>query len=47
MGKARHPRNFVSLEGADHLLTGRKEAKRGGPDHQRLGRSLPRQQLAP
>ena len=25
---ARHPRNFVSLEGADHLLTGRDQAKR-------------------
>jgi fermentation-respiration switch protein FrsA (DUF1100 family) len=25
---ARHPRRFVSLEGADHLLTGRHEAKR-------------------
>ena len=24
---ARHPRSFVSLEGADHLLTGRKQAK--------------------
>jgi putative redox protein len=27
---ARHPRSFVSLEGADHLLTGRKQAKRAG-----------------
>ena len=25
---ARHPRSFVSLEGADHLLTGRKQAQR-------------------
>jgi alpha/beta superfamily hydrolase len=25
---ARHPRNFVSLEGADHLLTGRNQARR-------------------
>jgi putative redox protein len=25
---ARHPRSFVSLEGADHLLTGRRQAKR-------------------
>ena len=25
---ARHPRSFVSLEGADHLLTGRGQAKR-------------------
>ena len=25
---ARHPRSFVSLEGADHLLTGPKQAKR-------------------
>jgi putative redox protein len=25
---ARHPRSFVSLEGADHLLTGRHQAKR-------------------
>ena len=25
---ARHPRSFVSLEGADHLLTGRNQAKR-------------------
>ncbi len=25
---ARHPRSFVSLEGADHLLTGRQQAKR-------------------
>ena len=25
---ARHPRSFVSLEGADHLLTGRKQATR-------------------
>ena len=25
---ARHPRNFVSLEGADHLLTGRNQASR-------------------
>lgn len=25
---ARHPRNFVSLEGADHLLTGRDQARR-------------------
>jgi alpha-beta hydrolase superfamily lysophospholipase len=25
---ARHPRSFVSLEGADHLLTERKQAKR-------------------
>ena len=25
---ARHPRSFVSLEGADHLLTGREQAKR-------------------
>ena len=27
---ARHPRSFVSLEGADHLLTGRDQAKRAG-----------------
>ena len=27
---ARHPRSFVSLEGADHLLTGRKQARRAG-----------------
>ena len=27
---ARHPRSFVSLEGADHLLTGREQAKRAG-----------------
>lgn len=27
---ARHPRSFVSLEGADHLLTGRNQAKRAG-----------------
>jgi alpha-beta hydrolase superfamily lysophospholipase len=27
-GAARHPRSFVSLEGADHLLTGRDQAKR-------------------
>ncbi len=27
---ARHPRSFVSLEGADHLLTGPKQAKRAG-----------------
>jgi len=25
---ARHPRSFVSLEGADHLLTGRNQAQR-------------------
>jgi putative redox protein len=25
---ARHPRSFVSLEGADHLLTGRNQARR-------------------
>ena len=25
---ARHPRSFVALEGADHLLTGRNQAKR-------------------
>ncbi|MBX7434473.1 alpha/beta hydrolase [Mycobacterium sp. Y57] len=25
---ARHPRNFISLEGADHLLTGRNQAAR-------------------
>ena len=25
---ARHPRSFVSLEGADHLLTGRGQARR-------------------
>jgi len=25
---ARHPRSFVSLEGADHLLTGRNQANR-------------------
>lgn len=25
---ARHPRSFISLEGADHLLTGRNQAKR-------------------
>ncbi len=25
---ARHPRNFVALEGADHLLTGAGQAKR-------------------
>ena len=25
---ARHPRNFVSLEGADHLLTGKNQAAR-------------------
>jgi alpha-beta hydrolase superfamily lysophospholipase len=25
---ARHPRSFVSLEGADHLLTGKNQAKR-------------------
>ncbi len=25
---ARHPRSFVSLEGADHLLTGPLQAKR-------------------
>jgi putative redox protein len=33
---SRHPRSFVSLEDADHLLTGRHQAKRG-PHHQRLG----------
>jgi alpha/beta superfamily hydrolase len=27
---ARHPRSFVSLEGADHLLTGRNQATRAG-----------------
>jgi putative redox protein len=27
---ARHPRSFVSLEGADHLLTGRNQAQRAG-----------------
>lgn len=27
---ARHPRSFISLEGADHLLTGRNQAKRVG-----------------
>ena len=27
---ARHPRSFVSLEGADHLLTGPRQAKRAG-----------------
>ena len=27
---ARHPRSFVSLEGADHLLTGTNQAKRAG-----------------
>jgi putative redox protein len=27
---ARHPRSFVSLEGADHLLTGRHQASRAG-----------------
>jgi fermentation-respiration switch protein FrsA (DUF1100 family) len=27
---ARHPHSFVSLEGADHLLTGRNQAKRAG-----------------
>ena len=27
-GAARHPRSFVSLEGADHLLTGRNQAAR-------------------
>jgi hypothetical protein len=27
---ARHPRSFVSLEGADHLLTGRNQARRAG-----------------
>jgi alpha-beta hydrolase superfamily lysophospholipase len=27
---ARHPRSFVSLEGADHLLTGRDQARRAG-----------------
>ena len=42
---ARHPRSFVSLEGADHLLTGPKQAKRAGPHHQRVGRSLPRRSL--
>lgn len=25
---ARHPRNFISLEGADHLLTGKNQAAR-------------------
>ena len=25
---ARHPRSFVSLEGADHLLTGKGQAQR-------------------
>ena len=38
---ARHPRSFVSLEGADHLLTGKNQAARASPDHQRLGRPLP------
>lgn len=27
---ARHPRSFVSLEGADHLLTGKNQAARAG-----------------
>lgn len=27
---ARHPRNFISLEGADHLLTGKNQAARAG-----------------
>ena len=44
---ARHPRSFVSLEGADHLLTGRGQAKRAGPDCQCLGRSLPGRSLTP
>ena len=39
---ARHPRSFVSLEGADHLLTEREPGQAGGPDHQRVGGSLPR-----
>ncbi len=29
---ARHPRSFVSLEGADHLLTG-KQGRTRRPDH--------------
>jgi len=29
-GLARHPRNFVSLEGSDHLLTVRGQAHRAG-----------------
>ncbi|MGW2937591.1 alpha/beta hydrolase, partial [Streptomyces sp. NPDC001156] len=28
--EARHPRSFVSLEGADHLLTARGQAQRAG-----------------
>jgi len=27
---ARHPRSFVSLEGANHLLTGKNQAARAG-----------------
>jgi fermentation-respiration switch protein FrsA (DUF1100 family) len=37
---ARHPRSFVSLEGADHLLTWEEPGGAGGPDYQRLGRPL-------
>ncbi len=39
---ARHPRSFVSLEGADHLLTGKNQAAAGRAHHQRLGRPLSR-----
>ena len=38
---ARHPRSFVSLEGADHLLNKGDPGQAGGPDHQRLGRPVP------
>ena len=39
---ARHPRSFVSLEGSDHLLTGKGQAARAGEDHFGVGRPVPR-----
>ena len=39
---ARHPRNFVSLEGSDHLLTGQGAGGAGGEDYRGVGRPVPR-----
>jgi hypothetical protein len=52
---ARHPRSFVSLEGADHPPQRQESGRAGGPHHQRLGRpvsvtrarSLPLTHVAP
>ena len=44
---AKHPKSFVSLAGADHLLSGKRDAAYVAGRHRRLGRALYRSSPPP